>query len=458
MTDCALSNPALRRELRSRKPGRLDLLTTMSAGTVETNWSGNYAYRARVIHHPAGVDELCTLLAGTDRAHVLGSRHSFTAIADAPELIALDRMPGDIAIDRASSTVSLPAHVTYAELAEALNREGVALPSMASLPHISVAGAIATGTHGSGDAQGNLATAVTALELVTPEGRPMTTQRGDPDFDGLVVGLGALGAVTRVTLAVEPYYEMRQRLFTGLSWEALADHYDAITGAGESVSVFHLFGEQTEQLWIKRRVNADGSDDGSADPGAMFGATPATTATHPVLRSTARHSSGRWDRGRSVSRTSGRASPRARARRSNPSSSSHVRTRSLRCGSAGARAGHPAAAPDLRAAHDRRRHPVAQPPVRSADVGDPFHLAPPSGRSGASRGPNRGGPRSLRSPAALGQAVQSPRGHARASLPSDGGLPAPPGAAGSAGRLRQRLAARPGAGRSLGVFGSGLAY
>jgi hypothetical protein len=338
MTDCALSNPALRRELRSRKAGRLDLLTTMSAGTVETNWSGNYAYRARVIHHAAGVDELCTLLAGTDRAHVLGSRHSFTAIADAPELIALDRMPGDIAIDRASSTVSLPGHVTYAELAEALNREGVALPSMASLPHISVAGAIATGTHGSGDAQGNLATAVTALELVTPEGRPMTTQRGDPDFDGLVVGLGALGAVTRVTLAVEPYYEMRQRVFTGLSWEALADDYDAITGAGESVSVFHLFGEQTEQLWIKRRVNANGSDDGSADPGRCSGRRPPPRQPIPSwapTRSTARHSSGRWDRGRSVSRTSGRASPRARARRSNPSSSSHVRTRSLRCGFCG---------------------------------------------------------------------------------------------------------------------------
>ena len=254
----------------------------MSAGTIETNWSGNYTYRAHAIHHPTGLDELRGLLTGRDRARVLGSRHSFTAIADAPELISLDRMPGEITVDRAASTVSLPGHVTYAELAEVLNRDGVALASMASLPHISVAGAIATATHGSGDERGNLATAVTELELVTPEGEVITTRRGEPDFDGLVVGLGALGAVTRVTLTVEPYYEMSQRVFTGLSWEALAEYYDAITAAGDSVSVFHLFGERTEQLWIKRRVDRDQPGDAD-EPEALFDAAPAAAACHPVL-------------------------------------------------------------------------------------------------------------------------------------------------------------------------------
>jgi FAD/FMN-containing dehydrogenase len=85
----------------------------------------------------------------------------------------------------------------------------MALHNLASLPHISVAGAVATATHGSGDANRNLATAVAALELVTSSGELVTAARGDPDFDGLVVGLGALGVVTRLTLDVEPAYEVR---------------------------------------------------------------------------------------------------------------------------------------------------------------------------------------------------------------------------------------------------------
>src|SRR5437764_12855701 len=132
----------------------------MTTTEIGTNWSGNYAYRARVLHRPQTVEELQALVAGARALRALGSRHSFTAIGDGEERVALDGLPCEIEVDSASGMVAVPGHTTYAALAEELNRHGWALHSMASLPHISVAGAIATGTHGSGDNAGNLASAV----------------------------------------------------------------------------------------------------------------------------------------------------------------------------------------------------------------------------------------------------------------------------------------------------------
>ena len=124
-----------------------------------------------------------------------------------------------------------------------------------ALPHISIAGAVATATHGSGNANGNLATAVRGLELVTSTGDVVTAARGDADFDGMVVGLGALGAVVRATLDVEPAYEVRQRVFEELAWDRLFEHFDAITGSGYSVSVLTRLGETVDQVWVRSRVS-----------------------------------------------------------------------------------------------------------------------------------------------------------------------------------------------------------
>jgi alditol oxidase len=248
----------------------------MATGAPERNWSGNYEYRAEFVHHPTSRDELRRLVAHASSVHALGSRHSFTSIGDARELMALDLLFDEITIDRDARTVTVPAATTYAELAGALNRAGLALANMASLPHISVGGAIATATHGSGERLGNLATSVTGLELVTSSGDVVTAQRGDKDFDGLVVGLGALGVVTRVTLVVEPYYEVSQRIYERMDWDALFEHFDEIEAAGTSVSVFHRLGERTEQVWIKRRAPVDDA------PSELFGAPAATTQQHPV--------------------------------------------------------------------------------------------------------------------------------------------------------------------------------
>ena len=242
------------------------------------NWAGTYTYRARQLHRPASVEEVRTLVSRARSARVLGSRHSFTDIADAEELIALDALPAAIAVDHEAGTVSVTAGVTYGALAEALRGEGVALHNLASLPHVSIGGAIATGTHGSGDGNGNLATAVAGLELVTPGGDLLAVTRRDPEFDGLVVGLGATGAVVRVTLDVEPAYQVRQRVFEGLSWEALLGHFDAIAAAGCSVSVFTTWGDDAGQVWVKSRV-ADGPD---GAPAELFGAPAATVERHPI--------------------------------------------------------------------------------------------------------------------------------------------------------------------------------
>jgi alditol oxidase len=243
------------------------------------NWAGNYEYRARKLHRPSTIEQLQEILANAPRVRVLGSRHSFNDIADSLELITLETMPMDVVVDHAADTVSFNASLKYGELVQKLNEEGVALHNLASLPHISVAGAVATATHGSGETNGNLATAVAGLEFVTSGGEIIEISRGEPYFDGLVVGLGALGAVTRITLDVEPAYEVRQRVFEGLSWEALFEHFDEIISCGYSVSIFTRWDETIDQVWVKSRV----TDEPEQAENDLFGAAAAAVDRHPIL-------------------------------------------------------------------------------------------------------------------------------------------------------------------------------
>ena len=246
--------------------------------TLQWNWAGNYMYRAEKLHRPTTIEQVQEIIANASNVHVLGSRHSFNGIADSSELLSLENLPSDVIVDHKAQTVSLSGGVKYGNLAKILNAEGVALHNLASLPHISVAGAVATATHGSGITNGNLATAVAALELVTSSGEILRASRDDPDFDGLVVGLGALGAVTRITLNVQPTYEVRQCVFEGLRWEALYDHFDEITSCGYSVSVFTRWGKTNEMVWVKSRMD---EPDRIGDD--LFGAVAATVNRHPIL-------------------------------------------------------------------------------------------------------------------------------------------------------------------------------
>jgi xylitol oxidase len=242
------------------------------------NWAGTYSYRAERVHRPASVEEAQEIVASARRIRVLGSRHSFTGIADSDELLSLDALPSQVTVDGAARTVTLGGRTTYGELADVLGSRGLALANLASLPHISVAGAVATASHGSGDRNGNLATSVAGLELIGADGELIRIARGEPEFDGFVVGLGALGAMLRVALDVEPAYEIAQCVYEHLPWETLLEHFDEITASGYSVSAFTLWRGDIEQVWVKARV-----DDGHTHlPETLFGASAATVEHHPI--------------------------------------------------------------------------------------------------------------------------------------------------------------------------------
>ena len=192
--------------------------------------------------------------------------------------MSLDALPAGRRGRPRGRHVSFAGGLRYGDLVAALAAEGMALHNLASLPHISVAGAVATATHGSGDRSGNLATAVVGLELVTSGGDVLAARRGDPDFDGMVVGLGALGAVTRIELAVEPAYDVRQRVFEGLAWDALFAHFDEVMSSGDSVSVFTRWGAAAEAVWVKTRVT-EAAEVVRAD---LLGALAATADRNPI--------------------------------------------------------------------------------------------------------------------------------------------------------------------------------
>ena len=246
------------------------------------NWAGNLRYAATEFHRPRSVDELSELVSATPSAKALGSRHSFNRIADtAGAHFSLELMPRELAIDPESRTVTVNAGARYGEFVEQLDAAGWAVHNLASLPHISVAGAIATGTHGSGDRNGSLATAVAALELVTADGALITARRGEPDFDGMVVALGALGILTRITLDIEPAFDVRQDVYENLPWSSLAENFDAITSSAYSVSLFTHWAEEEgiSLAWRKSRTDGQAGQQFGAD---FFGATRARRELHPL--------------------------------------------------------------------------------------------------------------------------------------------------------------------------------
>ena len=240
---------------------------------MTSNWADSYDYRALEIVAPTTVEGVQDAVAGASLVRALGTRHSFTGLADsAGVLVSLSALDASPYID--GSTVVVPGGMRYGELAAWLHAQGWALHNLASLPHISVAGAIATGTHGSGDRNGTLSAAVASLTFVTATGDLVTVRRGVPDFDGTVVSLGALGIVVSVALDIQPTFDARQDLYDGLAWDDLLASFDVVTGAAYSVSVFTSWqGPGVEMLWLKSRMDA-------AEPPA----TLLTATRHAVQR------------------------------------------------------------------------------------------------------------------------------------------------------------------------------
>jgi xylitol oxidase len=249
-----------------------------------TNWAGNVTFSAQRVSRPESLGELRRIVAGRERVRALGTGHSFNPIADTPgDLVSVAGLPRVMEIDARRATVTVSAGLRYGELVGQLDAAGWALRNLGSLPHISIAGACATGTHGSGDANGNLATAVSALQMVTAGGDVVTASREDDgeQFDGLVVALGTLGIVTSLTLDLVPAFGIRQYVYEALPRDQLAEHLPDILASGYSVSLFTTWrGGPVEQVW--RKCLAGPGDSPLPEPSRWHGAVLAGHPLHPV--------------------------------------------------------------------------------------------------------------------------------------------------------------------------------
>jgi alditol oxidase len=251
-------------------------------GSPRTNWSGNYTYSTDHLYQPETIEQVRQVVKSCSKLRALGARHSFNGIADSTEnQISLTHL-NEMVLDREASTVTVGGGVTYSQLAPYLDSNGYALHNLASLPHISVAGAIATATHGSGNKNGNLATRVSALEVVTADGEVvvLSRKRDGERFRGAVVNLGGLGVVTKVTLDVQPTFQVSQVVYENLAMDQLKEHLDEIFASGYSVSLFTDWqNHRITQVWVKRKVEKGSSPQFAPE---LLGAKPATRRLHPL--------------------------------------------------------------------------------------------------------------------------------------------------------------------------------
>ncbi|XID92330.1 FAD-binding protein [Paenibacillaceae bacterium WGS1546] len=246
------------------------------------NWAGNYEYRAAETFVPDNKAQIQEWIVRRERVKVLGTRHSFNAIADTEgSHLSLRKLNRVANLDAKRNLVTVEAGIRYGELCGFLHERGYALANLASLPHISVAGACATGTHGSGDRNRTLSASVQALEIVQANGEILKLTRDrDARFAGAVVGLGALGVVTELTLDIVPAFRIGQRVYENLPLAKLADHLDEIFSCAYSVSLFTDWKSSAfNQVWVKRKVEDPLPESFDAD---LHGAARATANVHPV--------------------------------------------------------------------------------------------------------------------------------------------------------------------------------
>ena len=247
------------------------------------NWAGNIEYSTERLYSANSIEQVRELVGKQAKLKVLGTRHCFNRLADSTDcLLSLKAMDEVVTLDPHARTVTVETGMTYGQLCPYLDGKGFALHNLASLPHISVAGACSTATHGSGDSNGNLSTAVSALEFVTASGEMVKLSRAQDaeTFHGAVVGLGALGVVTRLTLDIQPRYMMQQQVYENLPLSELRAHFDAIMSSAYSVSLFTDWQKnRINEVWLKSRSQEGKS---FAAPKEFFGAKPATKNLHPI--------------------------------------------------------------------------------------------------------------------------------------------------------------------------------
>lgn len=247
---------------------------------LEANWAGNLTYHRKELFAPKTREELIEVVKKIKNGKALGSKHSFSEVADTNQShISLVYLNKVLELDEKNGIVWVESGIRYGTLGKWLDAKGYAVHNLASLPHISVMGAVSTGTHGSGDKNGNLSTTVAALEIIKADGSAVLLTENDPQFYGAVVSLGALGIMYKVALKIQPKFEVTQHVYENLPMSQLKDHFDEVFGAGYSVSLFtHWLDKNINQVWIKRRADRNYSALGST----FLGASAATKNLHPI--------------------------------------------------------------------------------------------------------------------------------------------------------------------------------
>jgi xylitol oxidase len=248
-----------------------------------TNWAGNLEYSTENLFSADSAGAAADFVKKQSKMKVLGSRHCFNSIADSHDgFLSLGSLNKIVELDRKAHTVTIEAGAKYGQVCPALDEQGFALHNLASLPHISIAGACSTGTHGSGITNGNLATAVSALEFINASGETvkLSREKDGETFRGAVVGLGAVGAITKVTLAVQPRFMMKQYVYENLPLDQMKDHFDAIEASAYSVSLFTDWQKKRlNEVWLKKRMEDGKSKEA---PEEFYGAKLATKNLHPI--------------------------------------------------------------------------------------------------------------------------------------------------------------------------------
>ena len=249
-----------------------------------TNWAGNLEYSSQQLTQAMSLAQVQNFVRKHEKFKVLGTRHCFNNIADSKdELLSVRQMDQVVSIDGKAKTVTVEAGISYGKLAPYLDSKGFALHNLASLPHISIAGACSTATHGSGEKNGNLSSAVGALEFINSAGDvvKLSREKDGETFRGAVVGLGALGVITKVTLDIQPTYMMKQWVYENLPLDQFKQHFDAIEASAYSISLFTDWQKQKfSEVWIKSRTEPGHEFPAPKD---FYGSTPATKNLHPIV-------------------------------------------------------------------------------------------------------------------------------------------------------------------------------
>ena len=245
------------------------------------NWAGNLTFSAREFIEVNSISKLQQVVSSSQAVKVLATGHSFNAIGDTTEtLISIKNLSNGIEIDSQNAQALIPAGMAYADAARYLESNGWAFSNMASLGEVTIAGAISTGTHGSGSNNGVLSTSVVGLEIVLGSGELITIdQSNSEEFAGFVVSLGALGVFTKIKMKIIPSFSVKQFVYENIGIQVVAENFDTVFNSAYSVSYFSNWAKNsTGQIWMK--FLDDSSSDNLSDN--WLGANQAKAKQHPV--------------------------------------------------------------------------------------------------------------------------------------------------------------------------------